>query len=163
MFFIFTSHCLAIRARAICDRHYTFWVTLTVIKFTVMIVNLYIMNVKLIVLRYDTFTCTFLYWIRAVKFLNPMLLSEAIGRIFKTKIKKKYEINGEWNAYHSVSSLFLFFQINLIGVCVCAQSLQLCPTLCDPRDHGPPGSSVHGILQARILGWVAISFSIIGV
>ena len=60
-----------------------------------MIVNLYIMNVKLIVLRYDTFTCTFLYWIRAVKFLNPMLLSEAIGRIFKTKIKKKYEINGE--------------------------------------------------------------------
>ena len=44
-----------------------------------------------------------------------------------------------------------------------AESLQLCPTLCDPRDHGPPGSSVHGILQARILGWVAISFSIIGV
>ena len=40
-----------------------------------------------------------------------------------------------------------------------AQSLQPCPTLCDPMDHGPPGSSVHGILQARTLEWVAISFS----
>ena len=36
---------------------------------------------------------------------------------------------------------------------------QSCPTLCDPVDCGPPGSSVHGILQARILEWVAISFS----
>jgi len=35
----------------------------------------------------------------------------------------------------------------------------LCPTLCDPIDHSPPGSSVHGVLQARILEWVAISFS----
>ena len=37
---------------------------------------------------------------------------------------------------------------------------QLCPTLCDPMDRSPPGSSVHAILQARILEWVAISFSI---
>ena len=36
---------------------------------------------------------------------------------------------------------------------------QSCPTLCDPMDYSPPGSSVHGILQARILEWVAISFS----
>ena len=36
---------------------------------------------------------------------------------------------------------------------------QSCPTLCDPRDCSPPGSSVHGILQARILEWVAIPFS----
>ena len=35
---------------------------------------------------------------------------------------------------------------------------QLCPTLCDPMDCSPPGSSVHGISQARILEWVAISF-----
>ena len=40
-----------------------------------------------------------------------------------------------------------------------AKSLQLCPTLCDPIDGSPPGSSVHRILQARILEWVAISFS----
>ena len=40
-----------------------------------------------------------------------------------------------------------------------AKSLQLCPTLCDPMDCSPPGFSVHGILQARTLEWVAISFS----
>ena len=41
-------------------------------------------------------------------------------------------------------------------VCVCAQS---CATLCDPMDYSLPGSSVHGILQARVLEWVAIPFS----
>ena len=40
-----------------------------------------------------------------------------------------------------------------------AKSLQSCPTLCDPIDDSPPGSSVPGILQARTLEWVAISFS----
>ena len=40
-----------------------------------------------------------------------------------------------------------------------AKSLQSCPTLCDPRDRSPPGSPVPGILQARTLEWVAISFS----
>ena len=40
-----------------------------------------------------------------------------------------------------------------------AKSIQLCPTLCDPMDCSPPGPSVHRILQARILEWVAISFS----
>ena len=40
-----------------------------------------------------------------------------------------------------------------------AESLQSCPTLCDPRDGSPPSSLVHGILQARTLEWVAISFS----
>ena len=40
-----------------------------------------------------------------------------------------------------------------------AESLQLCPTLCDPIDGSPPGSPVPGILQARTLEWAAISFS----
>ena len=39
--------------------------------------------------------------------------------------------------------------------CVRAELLQLCPTLCNPIDYNPPGSSIHGILQARILDWVA--------
>ena len=43
-------------------------------------------------------------------------------------------------------------------VCVC-ESLQSCLTLCDPMDCSPPGSSVHGILQARILEWVAMPSS----
>ena len=44
--------------------------------------------------------------------------------------------------------------------CACMlKSLQLCPTLCNPMDCSPPGSSVHGILQARILEWVAMPSS----
>ena len=41
-----------------------------------------------------------------------------------------------------------------------AKSLQSCPTLCDPRDGSPLGSSVHGIFQARVLEWNAIAFSV---
>ena len=50
-----------------------------------------------------------------------------------------------------------------VHVCIyaaaAAKSLQLCPTLCDPIDGSPPGSPIPGILQARTLEWVAISFS----
>ena len=45
------------------------------------------------------------------------------------------------------------------SACVRARSSQSCLTLCDPVDCSPPGSSVHGILQARVLEWVAILFS----
>ena len=45
------------------------------------------------------------------------------------------------------------------GTAAAAKSLQSCSTLCDPIDGGPPGSPIPGILQARTLEWVAISFS----
>ena len=48
---------------------------------------------------------------------------------------------------------------NIILAAAAAKSLQSCPTLCNPIDGSPPGSPVPGILQARILEWVAISFS----
>ena len=53
------------------------------------------------------------------------------------------------------------FGHKMVLCCVlrCAKSLQLCPTLCDPKDGSPPGSPVPGILQARTLEWVAIAFS----
>ena len=44
-------------------------------------------------------------------------------------------------------------------LCCCCLVAQLCLTLCHPRDCSPPGSSVHGIVQARILEWVTIFFS----
>ena len=44
-----------------------------------------------------------------------------------------------------------------LGLCVHAKLLQSCPTLCNPMDCSPSGSSVHGILQVRILEWVVIS------
>ena len=47
----------------------------------------------------------------------------------------------------------------MVAVADATKSLQSCPTLCDPIDGSPPGSSVPGILQARILEWVAISSS----
>ena len=50
-----------------------------------------------------------------------------------------------------------------ISLCCCsAKSLESCPTLCDPIDGSASGSPVPGILQARILEWVAISFSSAG-
>ena len=49
--------------------------------------------------------------------------------------------------------------INITFICTAAKLLQLCLTLCDPRVGSPPGSPVPGILQARTLEWVAISFS----
>ena len=58
-----------------------------------------------------------------------------------------------WSQSVSISQLHCFAML-----CY-AKSLQLCPTLCDPRDGSPPGSPVPGILQARILEWVAVSFS----
>ena len=45
------------------------------------------------------------------------------------------------------------------GAAAAAKSLQSCTTLCDPIDVSPPGSPIPGILQARILEWVATSFS----
>ena len=46
-----------------------------------------------------------------------------------------------------------------VCACVCAKMLQSCLTLCDPMDYSPPGSSIQGILQARILEWVAMPSS----
>ena len=47
----------------------------------------------------------------------------------------------------------------MIFAAAVAKSLQLCTTLCDPIDGSPPGSSVHGIFQAKVLEWGAIAFS----
>ena len=59
----------------------------------------------------------------------------------------------DWNDLVYMHSLFKFV------AAAAAKSLQSCPTLCDPVDGSPPGSPVPGILQARILEWVAISSS----
>ena len=64
---------------------------------------------------------------------------------------KKYKREPEdWNK-HTV--------LYLAAAAAAAKSLQLCPTLCNPIDGSPPGFPVPGILQARTLEWVAISFS----
>ena len=52
-----------------------------------------------------------------------------------------------------------FHHFPIFPAAATAKSLQLCPTLCNPIDSSPPGSPVPGILQARTLEWVVISFS----
>ena len=89
--------------------------------------------------------------------------SEKVGlklNFQKTKINASvpitsWEIDGE--TVETVSD-FIFFG-SKITAAAAAKSLQFCPTLCDPIDGSPPGSPIHGILQARTLEWVAISFS----
>ena len=58
-----------------------------------------------------------------------------------------------------MSSLSQWNKMHLAAAAAAAKLLQSCLTLCDPIDGSPLGSSVPGILQARILEWVAISFS----
>ena len=57
-----------------------------------------------------------------------------------------------------VLKLILHTSFPVVNPAAAAKSLQSCPTLCDPIDGNTPGSSVPGILQARTLEWVAISF-----
>ena len=60
---------------------------------------------------------------------------------------------------HHFVLLVYFHSLNTLMLLLLLKSLQLCPTLCDPIDGSPPGSAVPGILQARTLEWVAMSFS----
>ena len=71
-----------------------------------------------------------------------------------------------WNLYvykHSLkkeqNEFFLPLVWNIINMCVLCLVAQSCPTLCDPTDCSPQGPSVHGILQARTLEWVAMPSS----
>ena len=76
---------------------------------------------------------------------------------FTVQLSHSYTTTGKiialtrWTSAGKVMSLFF----NMLS----AKSVQSCLTLCDPMDCSPPGSSVHGIFQARILEWVAIPFS----
>ena len=67
-----------------------------------------------------------------------------------TELKKK--------SWQKAVTTVTIITVYTVRVCVCVLVAQLCPTLCNPMDCSPLGSSVHGILQARILKWVAISF-----
>ena len=63
----------------------------------------------------------------------------------------------EWVAISSSNAWKWKVKVNAAAA---AKSLQLCPTLCNPIDCSLPGSSIHGIFQARVLEWGAIAFSI---
>ena len=67
-----------------------------------------------------------------------------------------------WHALYVITHCFLWADVLcLLLIHTAAKSLQSCPTLCDPMDCSLPGSSVHGIFQAKVLEWGAIVFSMI--
>ena len=77
----------------------------------------------------------------------------------KCSVRRTYQLSNILFIQNNVKNHgALIIQITILNP-TCAQSLQSCPTLWDPMDYSLPGSSVLGILQARILEWVAISFS----
>ena len=72
------------------------------------------------------------------------------------------KITADGGCSHEIKRLLLLRRkavMNLAAAATAAKSLQSCPTLCNPIDGSLPGSPIPGILQARTLEWVAISFS----
>ena len=82
-------------------------------------------------------------------------------RVPWTSRRSNQSILKEINPEYSLEGVMLKLQYfgHLLGRDAAAKLLQSCPTLCDPRDGSPPGSPIPGILQARTLDCVAISFS----
>ena len=91
--------------------------------------------------------------------LLPLLLPREVGSGAVLLLTQEYDppfIECQLGITYSLTFSRWFCNIH---AATAAKSLQLCPTLCDPIDGSPPGSPIPGILQARTLEWVAISFS----
>ena len=88
------------------------------------------------------------YFLKSVKYI---ILS--ISRLFQ------FRLTPTAVAHSWAPALQLIMTITCFSTAAAVKSLHSCPTLCDPIDGSPPGSPVPGILQARTLEWVAISFS----
>ena len=88
-------------------------------------------------------------------FSSPHILTYALFYLLVTEL---YPFIINWESGKKNVSVSCSSKLNKPAAAA-ANSLQSCPTLCDPTDGSPPGSPVPGILQARTLEWVAISFS----
>ena len=95
--------------------------------------------------------CDFPYWKNILENNVPIPKPDDIFLMSCTK----HDVMLEQNTGFSLGNIPQYYLIqqfiNEQFTAVAAKLLQLCPTLCDPTDGGPPGSSVHGILQARAL------------
>ena len=82
------------------------------------------------------------------------------GKGFREGMRKGCSTNDRhWRGQENGNKTIKYFFLICLASAAAAKSLQLCLTLCDPIDGSPPGSPIPGILQARTLEWVPISFS----
>ena len=91
-----------------------------------------------------------------------LYLIRKLYKSIKTLNCKVAQIRTKWICCKSTKTFCIVYFSNFekgAAAAAAAKSLQSCPTLCDPIDESPPGSPVPGIFQARVLEWVAISFS----
>ena len=93
--------------------------------------------------------CALLQEIFVTQGSNPLLLCLLHWSVCSLYLNQMFSLNLQ------ILGFLCFFS----NAATAAKLLQLCPALCNPRDGSPPGSHVPGILQARTLQWVAISFS----
>ena len=77
--------------------------------------------------------------------------------LLRTKLTAKLRSLPQTISYLEMT--FIFFSLDTNPACMRVKSLQSCPTICNTMNCSPPGSPVHGILQARILEWIAMSSS----
>ena len=91
------------------------------------------------------------------------MIRDSVARRFLNESILLLHCSSWYPGTNMLSGGFLFsllkFLLFMFTLCMCAKSLQSCLMLCDPLDCSPPGSSVCGILQARILEWVAMPSS----
>ena len=100
-------------------------------------------------------------WVWSLVWEDPLEKGKTThSSILAWRIACKYTVHGVTKSQMWLSNFhFHFFHFHMsVYVCVCSVT-QSCPTLCDPMNCSLPGSSVHGILQERIMEWVAISSS----
>ena len=100
----------------------------------------------------------FLAWLETWNFRNPPRLSNFARFFFFSPHFWGLRV---WKMSEKsvLLSQYIYFHVKMLWERENAKSLQSCPTLCDPIDGSPPGFPIPGILQARTLEWVAISFS----
>ena len=116
-------------------------------------------------LKYFPWTFGFLEWRNVIlkKFGNKCSNCDTLHPIISKWCMRYHQLFLIWPLHTFSSATFLeatLFSHTCMRLCVWARMhAQSCPTLCDPMDCSRPGSSVHGISQARILEWVTISFS----
>ena len=89
----------------------------------------------------------------------PLVLGILQARILEWVVISSSKLSSQPRDWACVSCIAGRFFTYWATSCLLAKSLQSCPTLCNPTDGSPPGSPIPGIVQARTLEWVAISFS----